>query len=124
MYTAVWPLETRPRLETPFVTSDSMSDNEQAFGGVSERYFVLSNGVTLKVDPDTPLFYSLNTTRPNQVCLTARDQTPYKKQSPLTMKYEWCVSSDVKSAYQVTVDRYFEKPSAIPDERMLIQPLW
>lgn len=124
MFTQIWPIETRPRQEGPYITADSMADNEGQFGGVLENYWLLSSGATLIIDPDTPLYFSLNSTHPNKVCFVSRDHTPYTKRSPLTMNYEWCTGTNIKDAHQFTMSTFFEKPTGIPDEEMLIRPLW
>lgn len=124
MFTQIWPIETRPRREGAFVTADQMADNEGQFGGVVENYWLLSNGAAIVIDPDTPLFFSLNSTHPDKVCFTARDTMPFSKRAPLTLKYDWCTGADVKEVHQFVRNQFFDKPTGIPDEEMLIRPLW
>ncbi|CAL8070661.1 unnamed protein product [Orchesella dallaii] len=123
-HTQTWPIENNPRFEGPFVTSDFLQNPQNYYGGVVENYWLLSNGAALVVDPDTPLFFSLNTTRPDRVCLIARDQAPFTKREPLKLAYEWCTAENVKAAHQLAMSTFFEKPTGIPDETMLIRPLW
>lgn len=124
MNNQTWPISVNPRKETAYVTSDSMSKPETQFGGVLEPYWLLSNGAALFVDLDTPLFFSLNSRRENRVCFVAKDQDHFTKRSPLTLKYEWCTGANVKETHQLAINTFFELPSALPDERMLIEPLW
>ena len=44
-----WPLEQRPRQETAFVTADMLSRSSLWYGGVSEAYWVSSQGVAVRV---------------------------------------------------------------------------
>ncbi|CAL8072572.1 unnamed protein product [Orchesella dallaii] len=123
-YTQAWPIETNAQREGPHITGDDVQDDDNYFYGAVENYWLLSNGAALYVDPDTPLFFSLNTTRANRVCFIARDETPFTKREPLTLKYEWCTAENVKAAHQLAISTFFEKPTGIPDEVMLVQPLW
>ncbi|CAL8070657.1 unnamed protein product [Orchesella dallaii] len=124
MFTQIWPIETRPRQEGAYVTADSMASNEGQFGGVVENYWLLSNGAAIVIAPDTPLFFSLNTTHPNRVCFIAKDQNPFTQRSPLSFNYTWCTAENVKAAHQLAHGTFFDKPNGIPDEEMLIRPLW
>ncbi|ODN06546.1 hypothetical protein Ocin01_00145 [Orchesella cincta] len=123
-YIQTWPIENNPRVEGPYVTSDFFRDTVNYYGGVVENYWLLSNGAALVVDPDTPLFFSLNTTHRDRVCFVARDQAPFTKRKPLTLKYEWCTAENVKEAHKLAMGTFFEKPSGMPDETMLIRPFW
>ncbi|CAL8070663.1 unnamed protein product [Orchesella dallaii] len=122
-YTQQWPIENTPRLEAPYVNSDFFQGNNY-YGGVVENYWLLSNGAALIVDPDTPLFFSVNTTRPNKVCLISRDLPPYTRRSTAKLGYEWCTAENVKAAHQLAMNTFFEKPTGIPDETMMIRPFW
>ena len=44
-----WPLEKHPRKETAFVTADMLQDRIHWYGGVSEAYWVSSQGVAVRV---------------------------------------------------------------------------
>lgn len=112
--TWTYPIENSPRDEWAYLTN----------GDVHENYWLLSNGAALVIDPDTPLYVSMTSNRPNRFCFIARDNTPYTKRSPLTFNYEWCAGSDIKDAHQRTMALHFDKPSGIPDEEMLVKPFW
>lgn len=124
MYTQVWPINSRPRQESVYVTADTLNQHEVEFGGILENYWLLSSGAALIIDPDTPLHFSLNSTHAGKVCFTARDTSPYTKRSPLKMNYEWCTGENVKEVHQFMQSTFFESPSKIPDQEMMIRPLW
>ena len=44
-----WPVEKQPRQETPFVTADMLARRNLWYGGVSEAYWVSSQGVAVRV---------------------------------------------------------------------------
>lgn len=46
-----WPMENEPRAETAFVTADMSQDHKNLYGGVSEAYWVSSQGVAVRVRP-------------------------------------------------------------------------
>lgn len=119
-HTQYWTIEKHRRDLAPYVSGDYVTDH----GGVVEKYWLTSNGAAIVVDTDVPLFVSVNTTRPHQICFIAKDRDPFVERSPLTFRYHWCVGPDVKMTHQTAMMTYFETPTGIPDERMLIEPLW
>jgi len=62
--------------------------------------------------------------RENQVCFIARDEHPFQRRESLSLSYSLCVANDIKEVHQKTMVPFFDKPTDIPDERMLIQPFW
>lgn len=102
-----------------------MQSPELYWGGIVEKYWLLSNGAAIVIDPKTPLFFALNTTRPGEVCFVAKNHhVTFEPREVLRMNYEWCLGSNVKEVHQLAVNTFFGKPDAIPDEAMLIRPLW
>lgn len=57
IYEPLWPVERWDRPLEPFVTGDSYRDR---YGGVQERYWLASNGASIFVDYDVPLFVAIN----------------------------------------------------------------
>ena len=73
------------------------------------------------------LFFCLlgwDTVRPNHLCLVSADRYPYDPRNGLELKYTVCVEENVKTAHQNTFNKFYKKPSGLPDETMLIRPLW
>lgn len=58
MYSQRWPVEGETRRESPFITGDHLNNGSFFAGGVLEKYWLVSNGVGIFVDNDTPLHYS------------------------------------------------------------------
>lgn len=123
-HTQFWPIEKLSRKKSAFVPGDFLQNNDYYYGGVVEKYWLSSNGAAIVIDADAPLFVSVNTTHPNRICFSAKDRDPYVPREPLTFRYHWCAADDVKVVHQNVMANYFEKPTGIPDEEMLIRPLW
>ncbi|KAG0726908.1 Myogenesis-regulating glycosidase [Chionoecetes opilio] len=125
-----WPLEKQPRKETAFVTSDMLQKRNQWYGGVTEAYWVSSQGVAVKVEEQTPLFLSVPDTdddsTADELCLSARHQPPFVAApgSPLTLTYFLCSADDVRKVHEATFPKFFSLPEATPDARMIRDPVW
>lgn len=94
-----WPIEKGSVAMSPFITGDI---REHVWGNVLKRYFINSNGVTVFVDPDTPLYVSMNSDHPHKFCLQARhDDFAYVYHStPLPqLNYSICTSSNMKTLH-------------------------
>ncbi|PSN44064.1 hypothetical protein C0J52_15921 [Blattella germanica] len=94
-----WPIEEGTVNLSPFVTGDIQ---EHEWGNVLKRYFINSNGVTLFVDPATPLYVSLNMNNSRKFCMQARyDDFAYVYRSkPLPqLNYSICTSNNMKSLH-------------------------
>ncbi|CAL8070655.1 unnamed protein product [Orchesella dallaii] len=123
-YSQRWPIEVQSRAESPFITGDHLNNGSYYAGGVLEKYWLVSKGVALFVDDDTPLYFSLKSEAPGQLCLSAKDDHPYTIRSPLTLKYSYCVGSNILETHKKIQTKFFRTPTSIPDERMLVRPLW
>lgn len=65
-----WPLEDRVDMPlTPFVTGDA---DEEMWGNVLRRYFINSNGVSIEIDDESPLYVSINANSTKEFCMKAR----------------------------------------------------
>ncbi|MPC51474.1 putative family 31 glucosidase KIAA1161 [Portunus trituberculatus] len=100
--TQPWPLEKHPRKETAFVTSDMLQDRVHLYGGVSEAYWVSSQGVAVRVEEQTPLFLEVPDTdgdfTADELCLSARHESPFAAApgGPLILTYFLCSADDVR----------------------------
>lgn len=125
-----WPLEKVPRPETPFVTADMLQKRAQWYGGVSEAYWISSQGVAVRVEESTPLFLSVpdhdNDTIADELCLGARHEAPFAAppSAPLALEYYLCSGDDVRQVHELTFPKFFSLPMGVPDERMLRDPIW
>lgn len=125
-----WPLENVPRWETAFVTADMLQDRLRLYGGVSEAYWVSSQGVAVRVDEQTPLFLQVPDTntdlKADELCLSARHERPFVAApgSPLTLTYFLCSADDVKKVHEATFPKFFSLPEGTPDPRMVQHPIW
>ncbi|XP_063842492.1 myogenesis-regulating glycosidase-like [Scylla paramamosain] len=125
-----WPLEQQPRQETAFVTADMLSRSSLWYGGVSEAYWVSSQGVAVRVEEQTPLFLSVpdnnGDSTADELCFAARHEDPFMAGpgSPLTLTYHLCSGDDVRKVHEATFSKFFSLPEAAVDSRMIRDPIW
>lgn len=65
-----WPVELGRVEMSAFVTGQV---GRHRWGGVLRRYFINSRGVAISVDPDTPLYVSINADKSTRLCLQVTD---------------------------------------------------
>ena len=127
-YNQHFPLrKSNSRAEVPFVTGDMLQDSERYFGGVVEPWWVSSLGVGVHVPEGVPLFYSWNADGDGRMCLATKFAAPYfipDSREPLRLDYSICLKSDAREMQMYAVDNLLGKPTAIPDERMMRDPVW
>lgn len=124
-----WPIETEPRIETAYVTGD-MLQLPRWYGGVTEAYWISSQGIAVVVDETTPLFLSLvdvdDDGVADEMCLAARLEAPFAAEegSPLMLDYTICSADDVRQVHEQTLPMFYGRPTATPDDRMFREPIW
>ncbi|EFN82516.1 myogenesis-regulating glycosidase isoform X2 [Harpegnathos saltator] len=123
-----YPLE-RSRLElSPFVTGDV---RKHPFGNVLKRYFLSSKGATILVDPETPLYVSINANRTTDFCLQAKhDAFAYINHlTPLPqLNYTICATDNMKTLHSSMAEKSLWD-GLKPDElhavhSLLSEPVW
>ncbi|XP_076681087.1 myogenesis-regulating glycosidase isoform X5 [Andrena cerasifolii] len=123
-----YPLE-RGRLDlSPFVTGDI---GKHPFGNVLKRYFLNSKGATILVDPETPLYVSINANRSNDFCLQANfDAFAYiNRLTPLPqLNYTICATDNMKNLHSSMAEKSLWD-GLKPDElhavhSLLSEPVW
>ncbi|ODN05937.1 hypothetical protein Ocin01_00778 [Orchesella cincta] len=118
-YNQTWPLNTQIIPDSAFVTGDYTSTTTGAkYGGVIENYFLFSNGIAMHIDEDTPLFVG------KQLCISAKNEYPYKFRENLELKYDVCVGNNIRHVHQSTFPTFYEKPTRSPDQDMILKPFW
>ncbi|MCL4148240.1 UNVERIFIED_CONTAM: hypothetical protein GTU68_028826, partial [Idotea baltica] len=129
-FTEPWPMESNPRIETAYVTSDMLA-RVWTYGGVSESYWISSAGISAKVDNTVPLFLSIPDTdgdgTADEMCFSAKYNEPYVAEasnSTLQLLYTLCYADDIRQVYESTFPKYFPYPRDIPDQRMFTHPIW
>ena len=103
-----------------------MSGLYDAAASVIERYWLSSSGVALIVDPAVPLFLLKNET--NICFLSSGGEWPYTK-SDSFLKYDICsIEKDTRNYLNTlhlnVLNKYFARPSGVPDELMFKRPIW
>ncbi|XP_054717146.1 myogenesis-regulating glycosidase-like [Uloborus diversus] len=116
-----WPLSGITEKPQPFVTGDLDRDD---YGAILERYWLSSEGVSIKVSSDIPLYVSVNNSGNNNLCLEAKfDSFPYyNDRSDLHLDYTICTGSDMKQVHKGMWKSYFT-PANITME-FLEAPIW
>lgn len=93
--------------------------------GVAEPYWLSSEGIFYYFDKKVPLFVDQNDLEKNAACFIAQVKPPYSnKRTKNNLIYAIGIFDDVKKAHEYAVERYLEKPTGYPDERMITHPIW
>lgn len=119
----LWPTDRLQRSPDPFVTGDSYNDY---YGGVQERFWLSSNGVSLFVDYDVPLFVGLNESGDGMLNFVSSFSKPYgnSRNRNLFLSYAICQAENITAMYLGAVGRFWKKPFDIPDKRAFRYPIW
>jgi len=121
-----WPIEKWRMPLVPFIAGDSMKDSQ--YGGVQERYFLSSRGIAIFVSPTVPLWVAISEKGDRLLKLVSKFQSPFQRassdQEPLCLQYSIFQTADVLATHQLVSSIMIDRPSDIPDERMLRHPIW
>lgn len=122
-----WPVE-RGRVEmSPFVTGHI---GRHRWGSVLRRYFINSRGVAISVDPETPLYVSINADKETRLCLQGRhDNFAYITSRGLPqLNYSICTSSNMKMLHSSLSEKSLwdglKKEDADIINALLTEPVW
>ncbi|XP_063829756.1 myogenesis-regulating glycosidase-like [Ostrinia nubilalis] len=114
-----WPIERLILPDYSYVTKEA--DN----CGVAEPYWLSSAGLFFYFDKKVPLFVDQNNQDKNAACFKAQIKPPYSsKRDRNDLIYAIGIFEDVRKAHEYAVERYLEKPTGIPDEKMITYPIW
>jgi len=121
-----WPVEKWQMPVVPFIAGDSMKDLQ--YGGVQERYFLSSQGVSIFVDPAVPLWVAINEKLDGLLKLVSKFQSPFRRAStdeePLCLRYSMFQAGNVLETHKLVSETMIDRPTDIPDEQMLRYPVW
>ncbi|KAJ8688564.1 hypothetical protein QAD02_024359 [Eretmocerus hayati] len=126
-----YPLEEVQLEPSAFVTGDI---RRHPFGNVLRRYLLNSKGASISVDPETPLYLSINHTRQKEtkeMCLIAKhDAFAYINHlSPLPqLNYTICAADNMRSLHSAVAEKFLWD-GLRPDElqavhSLLSEPVW
>ncbi|XP_049813511.1 myogenesis-regulating glycosidase-like [Schistocerca nitens] len=115
-----WPIENNVYKHYAYVAE------HKAHATIATRYWVFSDGRLVHVHTNVPLFIDQNSNQTsNKLCFSAENASPYPEdRSDNVLEYELCTYGDAKEAHLVGIQKYLGKPTAIPDERLGVQPFW
>lgn len=98
---------------------------EFANQAITERYWLNSNGIFIRVDNDAPLFIDQNNEHPGFMCLEAKRALPYDiYHTSFDFTYHVGIGLNARDAHMQAVARFLGKPSGHPDVKMVQQPVW
>src|SRR6218665_568347 len=119
----LWPTNRLQRSPDAFVTGDSYNDY---YGGVQERFWLSSNGVSLFVDYDVPLFVGLNESGDGMLNFVSTFSKPFgnSRNRNLFLSYAICHAENITAMYLGAAGRFWRKPFDIPDRRAFRFPIW
>lgn len=113
-----WPVEKLNLSDYSYV--NKMEDN----AGITEPYWLNSEGTYIFVDPSVPLFIDTNNHRDNSICFISKQTAPYLPRSKSILKYTVCSFKNAKQAHRHAIKNFWDNPKAIPDTRMIEHPIW
>ena len=102
-----------------------LQDKDHYFGGVAEPYWLNSKGIGLWVPEGIPLHYSWNAhDTSDQMCFEAKNTPPYEQDLNVILAYKICSKDNPKTMHMYAINDFLGKPSGIPDEKMIRDPIW
>ncbi|XP_013782303.2 uncharacterized family 31 glucosidase KIAA1161-like [Limulus polyphemus] len=119
-----WPLSNFSLNMQPFVTGDVSHDD---LGSVLDRYWLSSEGIAIHVDPEIPLYVSLNESGNEQLCFETKHQGfPYHVFEDVLrdLNYTLCIGPDMKSVHLDTLHKFYNFPPNISSSKFLEGPVW
>lgn len=121
-----WPIDKN------FTFKESFSVHDQAHnyvGGVLEHLFLRSDGLAFFAERQSPLVLRRDANGGDPVLCFSGDysRSPYnnaidKHETKLT--FHLVTTPDILQAYRYAANKWFRKPTAIPDQRMIKYPIW
>ena len=120
----LWPLEKWTVKLAPYAADDSFKDGK--YGGVMERYFFNSKGVSIFVDHLTPLFVAFNEVDNKHLTLVSKYEHPYSNEDDFQLKMTYSIFQDnnLKSVHELTSKHMINKPMDHADEKVFRYPIW
>ncbi|XP_038071474.1 myogenesis-regulating glycosidase-like [Patiria miniata] len=130
-YRQVWPIDKSSGSSTIHVfASGDVYTNLQGYGSVLDRYWLSSRGVAIRVSHDTPLHVSLNDNGDGMLCFKSTYDDSYYPNYTNNLHlldYTVCTHDDVRLVHDATwreIGPAGRKPTGLPDERMIMSPIW
>nr|CAD7594626.1 unnamed protein product [Timema genevievae] len=123
-----WPAELGHVELSPFITGDV---KYHQWGNVLKRYFINSKGVTITVDPNTPLHVSINAENSKKLCLSAKhdDFSYVYHDTPLPkLNYTICRADNMKILHSFLAEKNLwdglKKDELETVSSLLTEPVW
>ncbi|XP_012256854.2 myogenesis-regulating glycosidase-like [Athalia rosae] len=113
-----WPIQHMRYEDEPYLPT------HQTNMAVTERYWLSSKGIYIFVEDEAPLFLDQNNYKDKNLCLKAKNKTPYRERENITLAYEVGVFNNPRQAHEVVIREHLGKPTGYPDERMIEHPIW
>uniref|UniRef100_A0A0K8T0D7 Family 31 glucosidase KIAA1161 n=1 Tax=Lygus hesperus TaxID=30085 RepID=A0A0K8T0D7_LYGHE len=122
-----WPVELGSVEMSAFVTGHI---GRHRWGSVLRRYFINSRGVAISIDPETPLYVSINAKDEDKLCLQARhDKFAYVTHDGLPrLNYSVCTSRNMKMLHSFLSEKALWDGIKEDEENFIVslmsEPVW
>lgn len=122
----LWPLDKMEIEMQPYVSREN-GESTGSFGGILERYWLSSAGLSLVVQDDVPLHVSSNENNSQKLCLRSEVlNTPF--QNPIqdypTLVYKVLISTNIREAHRHSAKTAFNPPTDTPNKELFSMPIW
>ncbi|XP_076329494.1 myogenesis-regulating glycosidase-like [Tachypleus tridentatus] len=108
----------------PFITGNAYQNQ---LGPVLERYWLSSEGVSIRVDPEIPLYFSVNISGNEKLCLeTQFNSIPFdstRTKLPL-LQYTICKEDNIVLAHLHAITKFHLKTPSTSNVTVYKSPLW
>ena len=121
-----WPIDKNLTFKESFSVHDQ---GHNYIGGVLEHLFLRSDGFAFFVEREAPLFLRRDANNGDPVLCFSGDynKSPYINainKNVTKLSLHLMSAPDILQVYKYAANRWFRKPTGIPDERMIKYPIW
>lgn len=122
----VWPLDRTNIEMQPFISRGN-DQSAESFGGILERFWLSSSGLSLVVQDDVPLYVGSNDNHSQRLCFRSEAlSSPF--QNPLNdypaLIYKVFISNNVTAAHRHATRTLFKPPTHTPNPKSFSTPIW
>lgn len=116
----LYPIQKIIQKHNSYVTKEEWNQ------GITERYWLNSNGIFVRVDNDgVPLFIDQNNEQAGYMCMQVKRALPYDTHhATFDFTYHIGIGLNARDVHMQAVNRFLGKPTGHPDEKMVEEPVW
>ncbi|XP_013773478.1 uncharacterized family 31 glucosidase KIAA1161-like [Limulus polyphemus] len=122
MYKTSFPFSNISLPLQPFITGDAYQDQ---LGPVLERYWLSSKGVAIRIDPEIPLYVSVNSSGDEKLCLEAQfDSIPPDSTRTKLFLYTICKEDNIVLTHLHVMRKFHLKTQSTSNVSIYKSLLW